>query len=516
VIEPPGEAEVTASAGAREVGRGSRLVRTAAWAALALVTLWSTSRLRFVDPDFWHEIALAREILRVGHVPSTDQFAYTPTVVPVVHHEWGSGLLFYGVVRAWGKNGLVALRDLSAFTALALVVAAARRRGASWPGIALLAPLVLVPGSASFTTVRAQLLTLVFFALLLLKLESDERGSRRWAWSWPPLHLVWLNLHGGFVAGLGILLLHAGERMLRRLSVRHLLVLGGVIVAIVPLNPFGLDYFSYLARALTLPRTEIREWLPLWRQGEALLLLFAMSISVALYAWWRHDRRAAPGVLVLPATAAAALLHGRHFSLYLLAWLAYVPAAFEGTPAGRFVSDLGRRRPLALAAALLLLGLIFVPGLSVAGLTEATIPHGPRPPGRAGLVYPTGAVAYLGEQRFRGNLMVPFTAGGYVAWKLAPAVRISIDGRFEVAFAPELLREHIRFYNAAPGALEILGRYPTDAILVPVEAPVAGTLRRLTGWRLSYLDDSFAIFARRGVELPALDRRGRIVEGTLP
>lgn len=512
----PAELRTPAEGGGGLQPRRARGIEACAGLALVLVALWSTSRLRFVDPDLFHGLSLAREILREGDVPAIDSFAYTPTVRPVVHHEWGAGLLFYGVVQTLGKNGLVALRELLAFSALALAALTARRRGASWPVLALLAPLVLVPGAASFTTVRAQLVTLLFAALLVALLEADARGARRWIWLWVPCQLLWQNLHGGFVAGFAILLLDAGERILRRRPARHLLLLAAGLLALVPLNPFGFDYVTYLARALTLRRATIGEWMPMWRQGVLMMPLFGLSLATAGYAWWRRGLGASHGIVLVLASAAAALAHARHFSLYLLLWLSFVPATFEGTPAGQWIARLGRRRPLRLATALLAVGAAFVPGLSLAGLTQATIPHGPRPPGRAGLVYPTGAVAYLGEQRFRGNLMVPFVDGAFVTWYLGPGVRVSIDGRYEVAYRPELLDEHLLFYGARPGWEKILERYPTDAVLVPVELPAMRALRRLDGWRLAYLDDSFAIFARRGVALSPFDRRGRVVEARLP
>ncbi len=59
-----------------------------------------------VDLDLWHQMALVREGIRLGYFPLKDQFAYTPTIFPSVHHEWGSGAM--GNARWKG----VRLRDL--------------------------------------------------------------------------------------------------------------------------------------------------------------------------------------------------------------------------------------------------------------------------------------------------------------------------------------------------------------------------------------------------------------------
>jgi len=36
-------------------------------------------------------------------------------------------------------------------------------------------------------------------------LEAAERGSRRLLWLLPPLFCVWINLHGSWIIGLGLL-----------------------------------------------------------------------------------------------------------------------------------------------------------------------------------------------------------------------------------------------------------------------------------------------------------------------
>jgi hypothetical protein len=57
----------------------------------------------------------------------------------------------------------------------------------------------------------------------------------------------------------------------------------------------------------------------------------------------------------------------------------------------------------------------------------------------------------------------------------------------------------------------VLERYPNDLVLVARDMPVAPLIRTQRGWTLVYEDDSFLLFARRGLEL----RSQRIV-GSFP
>lgn len=63
--------------------------RIAKWFLMAglLAFLFSRTALCVVDLDLWHELALAREVMRLGHVPWQDHFAFTPKLDLVVHHD---------------------------------------------------------------------------------------------------------------------------------------------------------------------------------------------------------------------------------------------------------------------------------------------------------------------------------------------------------------------------------------------------------------------------------------------
>ncbi len=97
--------------------------------------LAAISRLNVLDLDLFHEMALIREAFRLGFLPRTDTFSYVPTISPVVHHEWGTGLILYLVTvqLGLGAAGLMVLKYLlTAFIALGCYFFATRQ-GASYP-----------------------------------------------------------------------------------------------------------------------------------------------------------------------------------------------------------------------------------------------------------------------------------------------------------------------------------------------------------------------------------------------
>jgi hypothetical protein len=131
--------------------------------------------------------------------------------------------------------------------------------------------------------------------------------------------------------------------------------------------------------------------------------------------------------------------------------------------------------------------------------------------------YPVGAVNYLRAVRFRGNLMTPFVEGGFVMWKLYPqGVRVSYDGRYEAAYSRAVTRRHQAFYEAAPGWHAVLGAYPTDMVLVPRDVPTFRAMFEARGWRLTYGDDLYALFAPAASKWPFVDHRGFVFPCAFP
>ena len=131
-------------------------------------------------------------------------------------------------------------------------------------------------------------------------------------------------------------------------------------------------------------------------------------------------------------------------------------------------------------------------------------------------VYPVGAVEYLKSTNFAGNLFTPFVPGGYCLYQLYPAVKVSLDGRYEVAYQPGLLEENVDFYAARGNWRATLSKYPTDLVLVPASAPVYAKLRDDADWREVYVDDCFSLFARPGLALSRVDRRGETFAPRFP
>jgi len=499
------------------------------------------SRFTIVDLDLFHEMALIREAFRVGFLPRADTFAYVPTISPVVHHEWGTGLILYLVTvqLGLGAGGLIVVKYLlAAFIALWCFFFATRR-GASYSVFAFLGLLGISMGQGGFSTIRAQLFTLCFLLILFFLIEEDRKGKSWALWAWLPVYLIWLNLHGGFLVGLGLLAAYISERFfidflaeknflksLKMVKRQIWFLMATCLLTLI--TPYGTDYLPYIWNAVTLDRTPfIAEWRPLWKISWAVLLTWIFSLGVVLYCKSQQNLRQMPGLFIIAATAWVSLWHIRHLPIYAVAWMCYTPAYVEKTSLGNLINKVCKQNSRLLTVIFVIIGISGTLYAVRHQFWQLRIPTTAEESKEGVPVYPAGAVSYLKDHKFSGNLMVPFDAGAYVSWKLYPEVKVSMDSRFEVAYPVQAVGENIKFYAAEEGWQKTLAKYKTDAILVPRWRKLDQVMGKNdvwisngnpARWTRVYQDDGYSLYLRSDLvkRFPITDMRGKPITAHFP
>ncbi len=109
-----------------------------------------------------------------------------------------SGAIFYLLYLAGGYSALSWLGAMACAATVAFLCSAGGRLTAV---LAFLA----VPAIAFRTIPRAELFTTVLFAMVLAVIWRHHEGKSVRLWVLPAVFLLWVNLHLGFIAGLGVL-----------------------------------------------------------------------------------------------------------------------------------------------------------------------------------------------------------------------------------------------------------------------------------------------------------------------
>ena len=509
--------------------------------------LLSALSVNVADLDMFHEMALFREAIAIGKIPTQDLYSYVPTVNPIIHHEWGTGafLYFIAISCGLGGTGLIVLKYIVSAGIFYICFLYSKKENVTADVFSLFALSAFVIASIGFrSTIRAHLFSLLFLVILFKFLQKDRLGNKKWVIAWLPLHIVWLNMHAAFVLGFGVIFFQIVERTILIISnqrsfhralieVKHLIFLSVAMILATLINPYGIDYIQYLYKGLTLDRSPyISEWRPIWDTVHGSVRsygipIFIFYITLLIYSFKKLQFRELPNYLFLSVTAYFSALHIRYLSVFLITWICCVPTYIIKTNIGDALVNFFNERKLSISILWVILGLS---GLIVSvqnNFLYLDIPTSTSEFSKkhktTNKIFPVGAVNYLFDQEFMGNLMVPFSAGSYVSWKLYPDVKVSIDSRFEVAYSVEWATQQIRFYKGEKNWKNTLTRFPTDAVLTPRNSQIEKLLlKNQTDKAIlfdqTYKDNDFSIFIRSGFadNFNIIDNTGKVIIGEFP
>ena len=461
------------------------------------VALFSRS---IADYDLWGYLSFGSVFWDKGYFPFQDVFSYTSVKPLWIYHEWLTGLIFYYIYKHTGPAGLQLLRYVVVFLTIYLIyLTALKKGGGTLSTLFCLVPAMLLV-SFGYVPVRAQIFTYLFFILTIYVLES-ARKEQQWALLWwlLPVEILWCNLHGGFVAGLGLIILYILGDWFSGRRIKPLILIAFPATIVTLINPYGFKYWGYALQAITMPRPEIDEWMSvieaLQRNVQAmpvLIFLFLALLFLVLQFFCRE--RNLTDLLVIAVTIYVGCKHIRHSILYGLVLGSHLPVLlsvhWRSWQAGGYWAT---RQPW-LPQSLLVVFLAFFywsinPSLSIALAPRFTM-ETPAPD------YPVGALKWIEDNKFQGNILPHFEWGEFIIWTCYPACRVAMDGRYETVYQEQTSREYFDFLLGRDGWRVFLTRYRHDMVLIKPNTKTHLLMLREPSWRLAYADGGSVLFVR--------------------
>ena len=159
------------------------------------------------DGDTLLHIKIGQYILEHRTIPQYDIYSFLSPSLPWTAHEWLSEVLMAFCYQAGGFAGVVALFALT----LALAFVVLFRRLMDESGDILLAGAVTVLAvlsSAIHWLARPHLFSLLLTVICYQVLDRFQRRGEDRLWVLPPLMLLWVNLHGGYIFGLILIVIY--------------------------------------------------------------------------------------------------------------------------------------------------------------------------------------------------------------------------------------------------------------------------------------------------------------------
>lgn len=473
-----------------------------------------------VDVDFWGYIAFGRLFWHSGSFPYQDIFTYLPTTGRWIYHEWLTGTILYPFYTFAGDPGVIILRDLVALATLAFLYLAARiRKNRSTSTLYWLVLISGFLGMGYWAVVRAQTFTYLFTALTIYVLERS-----RWKREWSlllilvPIQMIWCNMHGGFLAGLGIVALYLiGDAFSHRTYWPYLPVLLLLVLSSLA-NPYGVDYWTYLFHAVTLPRREITEWASIFtayrRHTISLGLVFYYTFigifSLRMLFWWNWQE--ITPILVLCATFLLGIEHVRHQVFFLMVTAVYLPelvqpyikdlqarstglgARLRQNLSGVFLRSTRMTKALVTVVPILLFCIILDSSsfsLMIPSYQKGSI-----------IYYPTGALECIRRNHLSGNILTEFMWGEYLIWNLGPRMKVALDGRYETVYQDRVANEYFDYMKGKKNGF--LDAYAHDLVLFKPDSPPVVSIRSNPDWKVIYEDRGSILFMKARTPMPFL------------
>jgi len=443
------------------------------------------------DPDVWWHLKTGQYIAEHKSVPHTDPFSYTRVGEPWLAHEWLSELLMYNLLRTTGWGGLIVI--FAAVLTAAFWLLYLRCGPASY--VAGVATLCGAWATAPVWGIRPQVLSLLLTSLWLLILERSEHNPKLLWWTLP-LTLLWVNLHAGFALGLALSALFlAGEWIERALGhsrqsasyPRMMALIFLVDILIVPLNPNGLQMFSYPIETLRSAATQnyIAEWAsPNFHRAEYWPFLVVVLSMFAVLSC-SHLKLRARDLLLLLVSLYAALSSIRLMPLFVLVAVPLVSTRLGNWPRSSSAPQRPKATVGTLLNAVIALAMALFGGVHIAQVIQ-------RQPLAETEHFPANAVAFLQLHQPPGRIFNHYDWGGYLIWKLYPSTLVFIDGRADL-YGQQLFDQFADTYQFKGAWQQPLQHWSIDTVLVPSRSPLATGLRSSPGWTVRYEDSQAVI-----------------------
>jgi hypothetical protein len=358
---------------------------------------------------------------------------------------------------------------------LAILLFALTRRGVPLRPAALaciLAAWVLIP----YVTIRPQAISWLFMAALVTFLWGlDATKPRRVLWL-IPLFVLWANVHGLWVIGLGVVALYALFTLAGRTSMAGTegrrwigLAFVGCLVAVMltPAGPAGVLYPLRYVDSGDWGMANIQEWQsPDFHNAGSWGLLAMIAALVAL------GVRAVglPGWMSVLAVGGVAIsLFSLRNAPLLAVWAVPVVAmtladrwptrlAARPVPA----SQVRARRLMEAATAVVVVvlsAILVLPQTPAAHIEESVADE-----------FPAAAMDVLLEASPDARVLAEYGWGGYVIWSGYDAgARVFIDGRNDM-YDQQILEDYSAIRDADPGWQDLLASYEVEAMIWPPSA----------------------------------------------
>lgn len=460
------------------------------------------------DCDTGYHIRAGEYILKTFSIPRHDIFSFITPAIPWTAHEWLSEVIMAFVHRAFGLTGVVISFAFVIASAYCLLFRIVREDKGNILVTVVVVVLVIAASQIHWLArphVFSLLLTVIWWGLL----DNYQYNNKNYMYFLPPIMLLWVNLHGGFMIAFVVIGIYLAGNLVRFLTskevkdkaqckrkARSFGIITGLCLLVALINPYGYHIllFPFKLTSSKFIMDNVSEFIsPNFHEPMAFTYLLFMMI--AILALSRKGLNIIELALIMGFTYMA-LYSARYIPLFgiisapiIIRQADHLVDRFRGKLAGFF-----RRRAERIVSADMISKGYLWPLVAVAAVVFSAAT------GRIeysfdATIKPVAAVKFLKRERISGNVFNNDEFGDYMIYAAWPEYRVFFDGRSDM-YGVERMKEYFKVSRVEPGWEDVLKKYEMSWIIYNADSPLCRFLLASKGWKLIYADKVANIFVR--------------------
>lgn len=484
-------------------------------------TLGMTSIFTLCDPDYYWHLKTGEYIIQTWSIPNQDIFSYTMEGEIWVLHEWLFEIILYAIYSSFGEISIKFLTVSIAFLSIFSIFSISKKHSSSriaFLAVLFLYPILFVP----FIAPRPQIISYIFFTFIIHSLfELKYFYNKTYLYYIPILMIFWVNLHGGYIVGIALLLIFYCTEFLNLWfktgcfkhainTTKHLGLITIISIIATGVNPEFYQHLLYPFQVMSMGTSLdfINEW-----KSPDFHIIFGKGYLIFIFIFFLTEllknKRSDFTEILLPLFF---LMQGfiavRHIPITLLTITPFlcknitiitsqenIQELFtklnhpwlKKSHSTNLSKDLGTKEYLFNWLILCSIILLFY-------MTPSAPHFQPYQDNKQAKV-PEEAVNFIENNHIEGHIFNNYDYGGYLIYRLFPKQKIFIDGRADM-YGDEFVEKYISIYYGDANWEKNFDEYNIQYIISGNNAPLRQLVLARGDFKLVYEDEYHSVLLK--------------------
>jgi hypothetical protein len=475
--------------------------------SLFLLLSFSAGKDLLGDVDTGYHIRAGEYIIDTFSIPRNDIFSFLSPPLPWTAHEWLSEVVMAIIYRALGLTGVVLFFSFIISMVYYLLYKIIKTNEDNLILTVFILLLILISSQIHWLA-RPHIFSLVLILVWYFMLDLYQYKQRNYLYLLPPLMLLWVNLHGGFLAGfllVGIYLFgnvvkfitsQVAEKNNFKKKVKLLGLTTAVCLFVSLINPFGYQILLFPFKLVSnkFIMDHVGEFLsPNFH--EFMPFKYLLLLMLAIFAISKRKINIIELLLILAFTNMS-LYSVRYIPLFGIISAPILLRQFRpilNQSDGRLAIFIKKRSESISATDASAKGYLW-PALSVV-LVVILAANGTIEFEFNAKTKPVAAVEFMKIENLQGNMFNNDEFGDYIIYDSWPKYKVFVDGRSDM-YGVDIMKEYLNVIRINPDWNEIVNKYNFNWIIYNANSSLSMFLMERDDWKLIYADKVANIFVK--------------------